>query len=110
MHERLHGPIRYAAVTAAILFLGWLGGMAASHIVATTGDHGPSIAQSQSPGLASLIVVVFLVISAIVAGLLGRLTNAAVGMFVLGCGLYALAFRTGGLEALAFSPKPSWAL
>ena len=102
MNERLQGPTRYVVLFIAIVLAGWIGAKAAGVAVASNGALASSILQSESPSSAALAILGYLVVGTLMAGAVGRLTNAAVGLFVLGCGLYAVAFRSGTIEDLAF--------
>jgi hypothetical protein len=58
--------------------------------------------QAESPLAAVLAVLVFLALASVVAVAVGRLTNAAVGLFVLGAGSFALASRLETVREIAF--------
>ena len=64
---------------------------------------GPLMLQSQSPALAILAVLVCMFFAAAIAGIVGRMVNSAVGVFVLGAGVFVLGSRMSGA-----SLKCSW--
>jgi len=67
------------------------------------GAFGPTVLHAASPLQTIVIVVVAFLIASVLAGVIGRLVNAAVGAFVLGGGLFALAYRMAGVNELVFS-------
>lgn len=67
-----------------------------------TGAPGPSVLQAESPMMALVMVLIVLAIGAVVASVVARVTNAAVGLFVLGAGMFVLANRGGTLEHLVY--------
>lgn len=71
--------------------------------VSLRGVAGPVVALSERPALAALVTLGCLAAGIAIAAFVGRLINAAVGMFTLGCGLGLLAMRAGTVEDLAFS-------
>ncbi len=70
--------------------------------VSLRGIAGPVIALSERPAFAALVTLGCLVAAAAIAAAVGRLINAVVGLFTLGCGLGILAMRAGTIEDLAF--------
>lgn len=75
---------------------------AASWAVFHTGAPGPGVLQSQSPIIAAGMLIVLLCIAAAAAGVAGRFSNTAVGLFALGTGVFVLARRMGTAEQLIF--------
>lgn len=71
--------------------------------VSLRGVAGPVVAMSERPALAALATLGCLAVGLAIAAGVGRLINAVVGMFTLGCGLGLLAMRAGTVEDLAFS-------
>lgn len=69
----------------------------------TRGVAGPVLALSERPGVAVAATLGCLAVGIALAAGIGRLINAAVGLFALGCGLAVLAMRAGTIEDLAFS-------
>jgi hypothetical protein len=66
------------------------------------GVVGPILADAERPILAAGATVVALALSTAVAIGVGRILNAVVGLFVLGCGVGILAMRTGAARDFAF--------
>ena len=82
---------------------GWLCTAAATSMLSPQGAIGPSMLRAQSPALAMGMIIGCVIAAAIMAGLVGRMANAAVGTFVLGAGVFALAGRTATIRELAFA-------
>lgn len=66
------------------------------------GVVGPQVADAERPLLAGLAIVAAFGITSAIAALVGRLVNAVVGVFVLGCGVGYLAMRAGSSADFAF--------
>ena len=66
------------------------------------GVVGPQVADAERPLLAGLAIVAAFGIASAIAALVGRLVNAVVGVFVLGCGVGYLAMRAGSSADFAF--------
>jgi len=75
---------------------------AAPWAVYHTGAPGAGVLQAESPIAATLAAVVALAAAAVVAGLVGRFSNAAVGLFALGAGVFVLARRMGTVQQLLY--------
>lgn len=67
------------------------------------GDHGPTILSAEHPAKAAIATLVVLAIATIIACIVGRVVNIAVGLFVLGAGVFALDGRLAGIRELAFA-------
>lgn len=67
------------------------------------GVTGPIVADAERPLLAAGATLAALGLSTVVAILVGRVLNAVVGLFVLGCGVGILAMRTGATADFAFA-------
>ncbi|UCD75201.1 MAG: hypothetical protein JSV91_15630 [Phycisphaerales bacterium] len=78
---------------------------AAGYLTSPRGALGPTVLQAESVIGAAVAVVVCMGLATMVAALVGRFTNAVVGLFVLGGGLYALVHRTATVEELARSEQ-----
>ncbi|MCH8824148.1 MAG: hypothetical protein IH984_11655 [Planctomycetes bacterium] len=76
---------------------------AISFTISPRGTIGPTLLQAQSPAAAVIAVSLGLMGATIVGAIVGRLTNALVGLFIVGAGLGALAFRFGSIGDLAFA-------
>lgn len=77
--------------------------MAISFTTSPRGTIGPTLLQAQAPAAAVIAVILGMIGATIAGAIVGRLTNALVGLFVVGAGLGALAFRFGSFEDLAFA-------
>ncbi len=84
--------------------------LAAPALMSSRGSIVPAALLAERPLLALLSVTGALFVAALIAAAVGRMTNAAVGTFVLGSGLFVLAGRThtvfeaARLEGLAKAP------
>lgn len=94
---------RHAVVGIGIIFCGLLGALAAHWLVLPTGAASPGVLEAESPIVAAGLVIVCLAIATVIAAGVGKLTNAAVGMFTLGAGVFVLARRGGTVVELAFA-------
>jgi hypothetical protein len=75
---------------------------AARWAVFHTGAPGPSILQAESPIVAAVLMILLVGIAAAVAGVVARFSNAAIGLFALGAGVFVMARRMGTAEQLIF--------
>ena len=74
------------------------------------GVVGPTASDAERPLFAAIALVLAFGVTAAVASLVGRLVNAVVGLFVLGCGVGYLAMRGGTSADFAFGgSSPMWA-
>ncbi len=99
----LEGWRRYVVVTAGVLASGAVCVQAVPFLISPRGTIGPTMLQAQSAAAAIIATVICFGLATGIAALVGRLVNAAVGMFVLGAGLWALRLRSGTIEDLAFA-------
>jgi hypothetical protein len=83
-----------ACVLLAIPVLPWL--------VSARGVAGPGASDAVHPASSSAAMVLGAAAFTLVACVVGRLINAAVGLFVLGCGIAVIAGRTGTVVDAAF--------
>lgn len=89
--------IVFGAAIAGVIFT-----FAAASMRLHTGARGPSVLQAEVPLIAVLAVLACFALALVVACVAGRLSNAVIGMFVLGTGLFVLANRAGSAEQLVF--------
>jgi hypothetical protein len=94
---------RNTVILMGILLCGLLCVRARPFLINPRGAMGPTVLQADSWIWAAFGLVLFLALAAIVAVAVGRMTNAAVGLFVLGAGVFALAGRLSTVRELAFS-------
>jgi hypothetical protein len=73
------------------------------YMFSSRGVIGPTLLQAQSPIAACVALVVGLAAATILGAVVGRLTNAVMGLFVIGFGLGMLALRFGSIRDLAFA-------
>ena len=93
---------RNISLVLGIVLSGVICALAAGWIVFPTGAASPTLLQAESLVMAWIMTLIVLLIATVIAGVVGRFSNAAVGLFVLGCGVFVLARRMGSLEVLAF--------
>jgi hypothetical protein len=103
MDRELEGWRRYVVVFGGILVAAWICYQASRFAVSPRGAIGPTMFQAESPVVATLAMVICFALAAAVAAVVGRLVNTAVGLFVLGAGLWGLRLRLGTVEDLAFA-------
>lgn len=82
-------------------------GLTAPMLMSARGAFGPAVLQTQSVPEAILAVVISLAVSTILAIIVARVCNTAVGMFALGGGLFGLAWRLDTVEEFAHGGSAS---
>ncbi len=102
IHE-LEGWRRYGVVFGGGVAAAFICTAAVPFLVASTGTIGPTALQSQSPATAVAATVVVFGVAAVMAGFVGKYVNAAVGLFVLGAGLWALRLRSATAVDMVFA-------
>ncbi len=70
-----------------------------------SGALGPTVITSQSPLLAVIVMLIALFLATGIGMLVGRTSNASVGMFVVGFGLAVLSLNLAPLQEIAFHGK-----
>jgi len=103
MNHELEGWRRYGLVFGGGVAAAFVCSAAVPFLVASTGTIGPTALQAQSPGTALAVMIVLFTLAAGLSGLVGRYVNAAVGLFVLGAGLWALRLQSATAVDLAFA-------
>jgi hypothetical protein len=71
-------------------------------LVSARGVAGPTIVDAAHPAQAVVATLAVLIGCTAVGCVVGKLLNAAVGLFVLGCGVAMLSMRTGTVMDVAF--------
>jgi hypothetical protein len=71
--------------------------------ITAQGETGVSLLHAKNPVLAFVAIAVCIAASAVIAGVVGRLTNAVVGLFALGAGLFVLNGRLETVRTVAFT-------
>lgn len=94
---------RYLTLLGGMLLTGAICNLAAGFMRSPRGTLGPTVLQAANPISAIIAVVLCIAASAVVAIVVGRMINTAVGLFVLGTGIWVLAARCETIEALAFA-------
>ncbi len=103
MSRELEGWRRYAVVFVGMLVAAGICYQASRFAVSPRGTIGPTMFQAESPVSATFAMVLFFGVATALAAYVGRLVNTAVGLFVLGAGLWPLRLRLGTIEDLAFA-------
>lgn len=109
----IHALQRHIVIVIGMMIAGFICLQAAGYLMSPRGDMGPLVLQSGSPFSAMAAVVVCVALAAVVASAVGRMINAAVGLFVLGAGLFVLDGRLDTMREFALSVSgisPSWPL
>lgn len=94
---------RNIALFGGMILAGFVCAQAAPFLRGVHGGRGPTILSAERPAVAALAVVICLAIATAIACVVGRVVNAAVGLFVLGAGVFALDSRLDGLRELVFA-------
>jgi hypothetical protein len=109
----LHAIQRNVVLIVGIALTGFVCVLAAPYLISDRGDAGPTIMQASSWIVALLAIVVCFAFAVAIAGVAGRLSNGAVGLFILGAGLFVLDGRLETVRAFAFANaevNPPWPL
>ncbi|MHC5113779.1 MAG: hypothetical protein ACYTGP_05065 [Planctomycetota bacterium] len=85
-----------------LIVAAWASGSAATMILSPRGALGPGIFQADSIVAACVAVLIAFVVSTAIAIAAAKVTNTAVGLFVLGGGLFGLAWRLGTVHEIVF--------
>lgn len=93
---------RNATLVIGLLAVWMLGTLAAGAMYSPTGARSVGVLLAESIPSAGLMVALGIGLSLVVAMIAARLVNAAVGLFILGGGLFVLAHRTGTVQDLLF--------
>jgi hypothetical protein len=88
--------VRNVALFSGLVLCGTACLAAAPFLVSHRGARGPLILSAQSPALAMVAVVICMFFASAIAGIVARMVNSAVGVFVLGAGVFVLASRMSG--------------
>jgi len=103
MSHELEGWRRYGVVLVGGVIAAFICTAAVPFLVASAGTTGPTALQAQSPAVALIAMILLYGVAAVLSGFVGRYVNSAVGLFVLGAGLWALRMRSGTAVDLAFA-------
>lgn len=99
----MHQPYRRAILVGlSIVLVALLFATSVGPAQSMRGVAGPTLAMSASPFLATISIGAAFAMSIVVAGIAGRLVNAVVGLFILGCGVGLLAMRSGTVLDVVF--------
>lgn len=101
MNEGLQGVWRWVAIVGGAVMTGAICAAVVPLLQARDGAAATGMLAAERPLLAAAALIGCFLVSAAIAAGVGRLTNAAVGMFVLGCGLMVPALRGGTIMELA---------
>ncbi len=103
MIQELEGWRRYGIVIGGGVAAAFICTAAVPFLAASMGTIGPTALQAQSPAAAMTAMVVVFGVAAVMAGFVGKYVNAAVGLFVLGAGLWALRLRSATAVDMVFA-------
>lgn len=99
----MHSPFRRTVVVGAgIVACALLFSLSVAPSLSLRGVPGPLVLMAEAPLRAFLWTGVSFALATVVACAVGRLINAVVAMFVLGCGVGLLAMRSGTVLDFAF--------
>src|SRR5688572_326000 len=94
---------RNIALFGGMILAGFVCVQAAPFLRGVHGSPGPTVLSAERPVVAAIAILVCLAVTAAIACVVGRVVNAAVGLFVLGAGVFTLDSRFGGLRELVFA-------
>jgi len=94
---------RNVALFGGMIVAGVICAQAAPYLRSVRGALGPTVVHADSPMVAAVMTIVFFGVATLVACFVGRVLNAAVGLFVLGAGVFVLAGRMATVGELAMS-------
>jgi hypothetical protein len=97
-----NGGLRAVVLTACAGAAVALAIPAVGPLLSVRGVPGPTVMDAVEPGRAALAVALALAGFTVLACVAGRLINAAVGLFVLGCGCAFLTMRSGSVLDAGF--------
>ena len=90
-----------ATLGGALIVGAVVSGMTAGMAVSARGAFGPSVLQAESVAAGLGAILLSLVVATVLAIIVARVCNTAVGLFALGGALFGLAWRTENVEELA---------
>lgn len=94
---------RNSALIVGCIIAAWLCVQPVRVLIAGDGAPAGAVLLAESPVLGWIVTALAVLVTAIVAGTVGRLSNAAVGLFTLGAGLFVLARRLGTIQDVVFA-------
>jgi hypothetical protein len=94
---------RNAALLVGLALAGVICVMAAPFMASGRGGAGPTLLAAERPVTAAFALLATLAVATALASVVGRITNTAVGLFVLGAGVFALNGRMGTVRDLVFA-------
>jgi len=101
---------RYLILIGALLLAPFIVMPAIAWRLSDWGGAAPLTLGAQSPLMADLGLLFALVCLFIVATIVSRVLNTAVGLFIIGFGICLIAFRCDTVEIFAWSESTVWAL
>ncbi len=99
----LNAFVRNTVFIGAMAIGATLSGLTAHWAISARGLFGPAILQAESVPSAILAAVVSMVICTILAVIVNRTNNPAIGMFALGGGMFGFAWRFATVQELVHS-------
>jgi len=94
---------RNVALFGGMIVAGVICAQASPYLRSVRGALGPTIAHADAPVLAATMTLLFFAVATLAACYVGRILNAAVGLFVLGAGVFVLSGRMESVGELAMS-------
>jgi hypothetical protein len=92
---------RNAVLVLGVIAAGFIGARVAPFLITPRGAAGPSILQSESVVAAAGAILIGFLLMIVIAGIVARLVNAAVGLFIAGAGMFVLDGRLDTMKTLA---------
>jgi hypothetical protein len=94
---------RNIALFGGMILAGFICARAAPFMNSPRGEAGPTILAAASPVKALVAFAIIVLLATALAGLVGRIANAAIGLFILGAGVFVLDGRLAGIRALVYA-------
>ena len=101
---------RYVALFGSLILVALVAIPLVWALISNRGVAGPTIPEAISPAWGLTVLVFGVGFMTLVACVVGRVINAAVALFVLGCGIGVIAMRSGNVADFAWEDGSLWAL
>lgn len=101
---------RYTALFGSLILVTLLAFPSVWGLASDRGVAGPTLLEAISPALGFTTIVLGVGFMTLIACVVGRIINAAVALFVLGCGLGVIAMQSGNVADFAWEDGSLWAL
>ena len=101
---------RYVALFGSLIIVAIVAIPLVWALTSNRGVAGPTIPEAVAPFWAACVLALGIALMTFVTCIVGRVINAAVGLFILGCGIGVVAMRSGTVADFAWEAGSLWAL